>query len=86
MSGEISQRYVVAILVGELEGGAFPPSPIRLSYAFLSTFRRLNLPLTHLGRGRGGEHPHGSVQRNQVNLSGDVSGAGDTDKGMSDPA
>jgi hypothetical protein len=49
-------------------------------------FQRLNLRLTACPRARTGRYAQRFVQRNQVNQSGDVSGAGDTDKGMSDPA
>jgi hypothetical protein len=49
-------------------------------------FPRLNLPIrSRLGAKVGGRK-WAAVNRNQVNQSGDVTGAGDTDKGMSDPA
>jgi hypothetical protein len=49
-------------------------------------FQRVNLPVQTRSSAMAGGRLHGSVRHHQVNQSGDVSGAGDTDKGMSDPA
>jgi hypothetical protein len=49
-------------------------------------FPRLNLPARCRFGAKADGGKRAPVDRNQLNQSGDVTGAGDTDKGMSDPA
>ena len=87
LSREICERNFGAFFVGELEGGGlFALCQTVCHMPSFRRFQRLNLPLRTPPWGEGGRTIKRVRSTQPVNQSGDVSGAGDTDKGMSDPA